>query len=44
MINVRYAIDKDIDDIKKIWSYCFGDTEKFMDYYFSYDKICIIIL
>jgi predicted acetyltransferase len=35
MINVRYAIDKDIDDIKKIWSYCFGDTEKFMDYYFS---------
>lgn len=35
MINVRYAIDKDIDDVKEIWSYCFGDTEKFMDYYFS---------
>ncbi len=35
MINVRYAIYKDIDDVKEIWSYCFGDTEKFMDYYFS---------
>lgn len=35
MLNVRYAIDKDIDDVKEIWSYCFGDTEKFMDYYFS---------
>ncbi|MBS5787559.1 MAG: GNAT family N-acetyltransferase [Clostridioides difficile] len=34
-MNVRYAIDKDIDDVKEIWSYCFGDTEKFMDYYFS---------
>lgn len=34
-MNVRYAVDKDIDDIKEIWNYCFGDTEKFVDYYFS---------
>lgn len=34
-MHIRYAEKNDTDSIKEIWSYCFNDSEKFMDYYFN---------
>ena len=31
---MRYATYDDIDNVKKLWNYCFGDDESFVDYYF----------
>lgn len=32
---VRKAMDKDKDEIKRLWKYCFNDSKEFMDFYFS---------
>lgn len=34
-MNLRYAKREDLDNIKDIWNYCFGDEEAFVDYYFN---------
>lgn len=34
-MNIRYAIEKDLENIKDIWNYCFGDEEAFVNYYFD---------
>lgn len=34
-MNIRYAKDNEINSIKEIWSYCFNDGPRFMDYYFN---------
>ena len=34
-MNIRYAIEKDLENIKDIWDYCFGDDEGFVNYYFD---------
>ncbi len=34
-MNIRYAIEKDLEHIKDIWNYCFGDEEGFVNYYFD---------
>lgn len=34
-MNLRYAKKEDLDTIKDIWNYCFGDGEAFVDYYFN---------
>lgn len=34
-MNIRYAIEKDLENIKDIWNYCFGDEEGFVNYYFD---------
>ncbi|MEG2246694.1 MAG: GNAT family N-acetyltransferase [Peptostreptococcaceae bacterium] len=34
-MNIRYAKDGDLDNIKDIWNYCFGDEEAFVNYYFN---------
>lgn len=31
---MRYATYDDIDNVKKLWNYCFDDDESFVDYYF----------
>ena len=34
-MNMRYAREEEIDDIKEIWNYCFNDEESFVNYYFN---------
>ena len=34
-MNMRYAKEEEIDDIKEIWNYCFNDEESFVNYYFN---------
>ena len=34
-MNIRYAIEKDLENIKDIWNYCFEDEEGFVNYYFD---------
>ena len=34
-MNIRYAKEQDLNQIKDIWKYCFNDTEDFMGYYFN---------
>ena len=34
-MNIRYAVKKDLENIKDIWNYCFGDEEAFVNYYFN---------
>ncbi|HFL3587397.1 TPA: enhanced intracellular survival protein Eis [Clostridioides difficile] len=34
-MEIRYAKEEEIENIKEIWSYCFNDTESFMKYYFN---------
>ena len=34
-MDIRYAKDGDLENIKDIWNYCFGDEEAFVDYYFN---------
>lgn len=34
-MNIRYANEKDTNGIKNLWSYCFGDGESFINYYFN---------
>lgn len=34
-MNIRYAKDDDLGDIKDIWRYCFRDEEGFFNYYFD---------
>ena len=34
-MNLRYAKEDEIDNIKEIWNYCFNDTEEFVNYYFN---------
>ncbi|MDR0880239.1 MAG: GNAT family N-acetyltransferase [Clostridioides sp.] len=34
MLEARLASEKDLETVKEIWNYCFGDTEKFTTYYF----------
>lgn len=34
-MDIRYAKDGDLENIKDIWNYCFGDGEAFVDYYFN---------
>jgi predicted acetyltransferase len=45
-MNIRYAKDEDLNDIKDIWRYCFRDEEGFFNYYFdnkykSYNTIVV---
>lgn len=39
-MDIRYAKDKELDNIKDMWSYCFNDGPQFMEYYFNhkYDR------
>ncbi|CAH2214147.1 GNAT family N-acetyltransferase [Tepidibacter aestuarii] len=34
-MKVRFAYNDDLQEIKNMWEYCFGDTEMFMNYYFD---------
>ncbi|MGL4796733.1 MAG: GNAT family N-acetyltransferase [Paraclostridium sp.] len=34
-MNLRYAKRDDLNVIKDIWNYCFGDEEAFVEYYFN---------
>ncbi|MGL4914196.1 MAG: GNAT family N-acetyltransferase, partial [Romboutsia sp.] len=34
-MNIRYAKEKEIENIKDMWSYCFNDGPAFMEYYFQ---------
>lgn len=34
-MNLRYAKEDEIDNIKEIWNYCFNDSEAFVKYYFD---------
>lgn len=34
-MNIRYAKEKEIENIKDMWSYCFNDGQSFMEYYFQ---------
>lgn len=34
-MNLRYAKREDLNNIKDIWNYCFGDEEAFVEYYFN---------
>ncbi|MEN2259400.1 GNAT family N-acetyltransferase [Paraclostridium benzoelyticum] len=34
-MDIRYAKGEDLEDLKDIWNYCFGDEESFVDYYFN---------
>lgn len=34
-MNIRYAKGEDLDKLKDIWNYCFGDEESFVEYYFN---------
>ena len=35
-MNIRYAKEDEIDNIKDIWNYCFNDVDSFVDYYFNH--------
>lgn len=39
-MNIRFAKDSELHNIREIWDYCFNDSAKFTDYYFEniYDK------
>ena len=41
-MNMRYAKEEEIDDIKEIWNYCFNDEESFVNYYFVFIVIIVI--
>ncbi|WP_296647309.1 GNAT family N-acetyltransferase, partial [Romboutsia sp. 13368] len=34
-MNIRYAKEEEIENIKDIWNYCFNDEDSFVDYYFN---------
>ena len=34
-MDIRYANDEDLQDLKDIWDYCFKDEESFVNYYFN---------
>lgn len=34
-MNLRYAHNEDLENIKDIWNYCFRDEESFVNYYFN---------
>ncbi|MGL5712916.1 MAG: GNAT family N-acetyltransferase [Paraclostridium sp.] len=34
-MDIRLARNEDLDNIKDIWDYCFGDGESFVNYYFN---------
>ena len=34
-MDIRYAKGEDLEDLKDIWNYCFGDEESFVEYYFN---------
>lgn len=34
-MNIRYAKEKEINNIKDMWTYCFNDGPAFMEYYFN---------
>lgn len=34
-MNIRFARECDLNDIMKIWNYCFNDGPKFTEYYFN---------
>lgn len=34
-MNVRFAKEEDLNQIKYIWKYCFNDSDSFMNYYFE---------
>jgi predicted acetyltransferase len=34
-MNIRYAKGNDLENIKDIWNYCFGDEKEYVDYYFN---------
>lgn len=34
-MNLRYAKEEEIDNIKQIWNYCFNDEDSFVNYYFN---------
>lgn len=34
-MNIRYAKENEIEEIKDIWNYCFNDGESFVNYYFT---------
>ncbi len=34
-MNIRYAKNRDLENIKDIWNYCFRDEEAFVEYYFN---------
>lgn len=35
-MEIRYCTEKDIDEIKQLWKYCFQDSEGFFQYYFEH--------
>ncbi|MGM9534902.1 MAG: GNAT family N-acetyltransferase, partial [Intestinibacter sp.] len=39
-MDIRYAIEKDREQIISLWDYCFEDQKEFVDYYFEnvYDE------
>ncbi|MEJ8554296.1 GNAT family N-acetyltransferase [Tepidibacter sp. Z1-5] len=39
-MKIRFAYNEDLQEIKNMWEYCFGDTEMFMDYYFDNKYKC----
>lgn len=39
-MKIRFAQEYDLQEIKSMWEYCFGDTEIFMNYYFDYKYKC----
>ncbi|WP_099187374.1 GNAT family N-acetyltransferase [Tepidibacter mesophilus] len=39
-MKIRFAYNEDIQEIKNMWRYCFGDTEEFMNYYFENKYKC----
>lgn len=34
-MNIRFAKEEDLNQIKYMWKYCFNDSESFMNYYFE---------
>lgn len=34
-MDIRYAKGEDLENLKDIWNYCFGDEESFVEYYFN---------
>ncbi|WFD11562.1 GNAT family N-acetyltransferase [Tepidibacter hydrothermalis] len=39
-MKIRFAQEEDLQKIKNMWEYCFGDTEMFMNYYFDHKYKC----
>ncbi len=39
-MKIRFAYEDDLQEIKDMWEYCFGDTELFMNYYFNNKYKC----